>query len=698
MTEKTTNHRLNDENLIDMFPCGLYVVRDSVIIDCNSTTVKMLGYSGKEEILGRKPYEFSPEKQPDGSSSVEKGQEIIENALNSDRETVFEWMHKRKNGDVFTAYVVIYNKNENLYAVMMDIDEIKQLKGEKDISKEKACEEQLILFKKILENNSEGIVITDIDGNIEWINAAFEKITGYSLLEVKGLNMSILKSGIQEQTFYSNMWNQLINKGTWSGVVWNKTKKGEIYSEWLKISSIKDDLNKITHYVGVFKDLTEKKKIDQQVAELKQKDALTGLYNRDYFIKLVDNHIKKCKDDEQFSIVFIDIAGLKEVNNSIGHHIGDRLLIELSKRLRLLINDYYVLSRYSGDEFAILCKEKRDIKTVAEMILASIKRPFMIENTVLNVSANIGISRFPNDGKNAEALIRHAETAMYKSKGQLEGKIFFYSKEMSEEIEDRFYIVNLLTRAIANEELSVYYQPIFNIENPANIVAIEALLRWKNPILGNVAPDKFIPLAEKTGYIINIGEWVLEQVCKQIKSWKQAGYRVLPVAVNVSVKQLEQQGFSKRVIGIVKEYNLKPDNIELEITESISSGNLTTIVKNLKELKKYGFKISMDDFGTGFSSLGQIDRFELDKLKIDKIFIEDLLNTSKKQNLVRTIIAMASSLNLTVVAEGIESNEQLLYLKEFGCHLGQGYLLSRPLPAGEIEVLLGECNTKRGRF
>jgi len=883
----------------------------------------MFGCTSKDEIIGRKPYEFSPEKQPDGSYSIEKGQEILRNALNTDKETVFKWVHKRKNGDIFAANIVIYNRNENLYAVMTNIDEIEQLKGglegnnylyrlllenhntamllidpgtghiveanqaaikyygyakdellnmnikdinaltaeqidvemhrakserksyfefihrlangeerevevysfpvtieEKvllfsivndvsdklykelmfnslflnspyavvildkeqrivnisknftdlfqyeldeakwkyinqlvsspenkaqidnniqliyqgeiikqegirrrkdgkliyveivgypvinrqsiigayviynDISDKKAYEEQLVLFKKILENNSEGVVITDIDGNIEWTNTAFENITGYLLSEVKGLNMNILKSGIQEKSFYNNMWNQLINKGTWSGEVWNKTKKGEIYSEWLTINSIKDNCDKTTHYVGVFKDLTEKKRIDRRMAELQQKDILTGLYNRDYFIKLVDNHINNCKDYEQFSIVFIDIEGLKEVNNSLGHHIGDKILVELSQRLLPLMNDENILSRYSGDEFAILCNEK-DIKTIAEILLENIKRPFVIENTVLNVSANIGISRFPEDGKDAETLIRYSETAMYKSKGQLGEKIFFFSREMSKEIEERFYTANLLTRAITNGELTVYYQPIFNIKNPANIVGIEALLRWTNPVLGNVVPDKFIPLAEKTGYIICIGEWVLKQVCKQIKLWKQAGYYTLPVSVNVSVKQLEQIDFSKKVIEIVEEYNVKPDNIELEITESVSSGDLTTIVKNLKDLKKYGFKISMDDFGTGFSSLSQIDRFELDKLKIDKIFIDGLLNISKKQNLVKSIIAMAKSLNLIVVAEGIETDEQLLYLEKYGCHLGQGYLLSRPLPAEEIGILLDDYKSNK---
>jgi EAL domain-containing protein (putative c-di-GMP-specific phosphodiesterase class I) len=354
------------------------------------------------------------------------------------------------------------------------------------------------------------------------------------------------------------------------------------------------------------------------------------------------------------------------------------------------MKDDYILSRYSGDEFAILCKE-RDTKSLAKVLLENIKRPFLIENTLLNVSANIGISRYPDDAKDAGSLIRYAETAMYKSKGRLEEKISFYSREMSREIEERFYIANLLTRAITNGEFNIHYQPIFDINNPEKVVGIEALLRWENPVLGNVEPGKFIPLAEKTGYIIYIGEWVLRQVCKQIQLWEQSGYSVLPVAINVSVKQLEQIGFSERVMEIIEEHNVKSAKIELEITESVSSGDFPTIVNNLRELKEAGFRISMDDFGAGFSSLGQIDQFELDKLKIDKIFVDGLLNFPKKQSLVKSIIAMAKSLSLTVVAEGIETCEQLSYLQKFGCNLGQGYLLSKPVPAEEIKKFLGKC-------
>jgi diguanylate cyclase (GGDEF)-like protein/PAS domain S-box-containing protein len=605
-----------------------------------------------------------------------------------------EGRRKRKDGKLIEVEILAYPIINHQVIIGVYIIYI-------DISGKKAYEKQLDLFRKILENNSEGVVITDTNAHIKWINKAFNEITGFSFDEIAGKRMSILKSGIQDEEFYENMWDQLINSGVWSGEVWNKCKNGDVYSEWLTINSIKDDFNNTAHYVGIFKDLTEKKKIDRRMNDLQQKDPLTGLYNRNYFLEKVNTYIQECfETNDRFSIVFIDLEGFKEINDSLGHVLGDRLLIELSNRLLLLINDNFLLSRFSGDEFVILCKsikETADMNRFSKVLLEAIKKPFIIENTLLNIIANIGISRFPDNGADAETLVRYADIAMTKAKEKAGDKICFYSKEMSEEIDARFLLANQLIGAISNNELCIYYQPIFNIKDQKTIVGAEALLRWKNPVLGMVPPDKFVPLAEKTGQIIAIGEWVLEQVCKQINFWQHVSSYAVPISVNISVKQLEQVGFAQKVIEVMDRNNVEPDSIELEITESVSSGELFTIVKNLKELKSNGIRISMDDFGTGFSSLGQLDAFELDKLKIDKIFIHDLVHVSRRQSLVKSIIAMAKSLDLTVVAEGIETNEQLLYLQKLGCQLGQGYLFSRPLPAQEIEILLYERVWKKDR-
>lgn len=921
MKENDAGYELGFEEFMNLISCSVFVIKDSIIIDCNEPLLKMFGYETKDEVIGLEFHELAPDHQQDGSLSITKLENIFKKLSDVHQYLEFQWTNKRKNGELFltnmgvvenkgVVYIIIKNRkgekkseqNQNVVndifkkhkSVMMliepatgnivevnqaaiqyygytkdellamqiqdinilneeqvkeemsraktekrnyfefihrlangemrevevhsfpieawgrilllstiyDISEklkqelmfdtlffdspyavaildkeqkivninrnfaaffqysLQEAKGEYlhqlissrenrtqmdhnieliyqgkvvkqegirkrqdgkfieveilgypvvkhqqvigvyimyiDITYKKAYEKELLLFRKVLENNSEGVVITDREGRIEWINKAFHTITGYSLSEISGERMSILKSGIHDQAFYKEMWDELSEKGKWSGEIWDKSKKDDIFAQWVTINSIHVDSDQATHYVGIVKDLSEKKKLDRRMSDLQQKDSLTGLYNRSYFLERIDSFItdgEKAKNG--LSIIFIDIADFKEINSSLGYLVGDKLLIELSERLQPLINKMDVLSRFSGDEFAVLCKSltKEEVKFFAKKVLRHIKLPFRVENTILYINANIGISRFPDDGIDAESLVRFADIAMHKAKGQVKDKICFYSKEMSKEMEDKFFIANHLVGAISNNELQIYYQPIFDIHGDGNIVGAEALLRWKNPALGMVPPDKFIPLVERTGQIVYIGAWVLDQVCKQIYFWKCAGYHAIPISVNISVKQLEQIGFAQAVMESIIKNNIQFDNIELEITESVSSGNLIPIIKNLKELKKQGIKISMDDFGTGFSSLGQLDLFELDKLKIDKIFIDDLVTVPKRQNLVKTIIAMAKNLDLMVVAEGIETEDQLNYLKELGCQLGQGYLFSRPLPVDEIEALLNADKT-----
>lgn len=681
------NYILDFEELIEIMPCALYILSGSKIIKCNKAALNIFGYDTEDEIIGMRLYDLSPESQEDGKLSTVEGQKIIESILNNKYESLnFQWVHKKKDESTFLANIEIHNKNGILYILMLDI------------TSQKSYERNLHLFRKVLENNTEGVVITNIENEIKWTNSAFEKITGYAMEEVMGKNMKFLKSGIHEKSFYQDIWNQLEEKGTWSGEIWNKNKSGDNYSEWLTINGIKLNCDKTTHYVGIFKDLSEKKMIDRKISDLRQKDSLTKLYNRNYFLEIVDKYIGRREEAMVFAIIFIDLDRFKDINDSIGHVIGDKLLIELSNRLLNIKDDNYIVSRSSGDEFVILYKDiiKNNLNKFLAKIIEQVNMPFEIGNNILHISVNIGVSKYPENGHDAEALVRYADIAMSKAKNQIDDKICFYTNEMSEDIEMQFHINNYLVGAISNNELSIHYQPIFDINKDNTIKGAEALLRWTNPILGNIPPSQFIVLAEKTGQIITIGEWVLDNVCKQINLWKSDGYSIFPVAVNISVKQLEKVEFAKTVIDILEANGVNPEDIELEITESISTGDIVTIIKNLKILKQIGIKISMDDFGTGFSSLGQLDLFELDKIKIDKIFIEDLVNVAKRQKLVKSIIAMAGSLDLTVVAEGIETYEQLSYLKELGCHLGQGYLFSKPLPPDQIEILLD--NIKKDEY
>lgn len=559
-----------------------------------------------------------------------------------------------------------------------------------DISDKKRYEEQLHLFKKVLENNTEGVFITDYNGHIEWINNAFTEITGYSLGDVLYKKTNVLKSGVHDAEFYNEMWRQLQQNSKWQGEIWNKSKNGDIFVGWMSINGIIDNKNNVTHFVGIYKDLSEKVKIDKRMIELQQKDSLTGLYNRNYFINIVDRYLEDYKENnEEFSIIVIDVEEFKDINDSLGHIIGDNLLIEMSDRINNYLNGEYVISRVDGDEFAILTKKVtlKELKFLSKQLLDSLNKPYYVSNTIIYLNFNIGICRYPEYGINSEVLLKFANAAMNRSKKNLGDRICFYSNEISQEIEQKFYLANYLFGALINNELSIYYQPIFDIKEKY-LVGVEALLRWDSPILGDVSPEQFIPIAEKTGQILNIGEWVIKEVCKQIYTWQKKGYRIVPISINVSVKQLEQLSFSEIILNILEENNVKPESIEIEITESVSSGDINKIIKNITCLKDSGIKISMDDFGTGFSSLGQLNIFQLDKLKIDKIFINDLVNGLKKQNLVKSIIAMAKSLNLVTVAEGIETCEQLYQLKGLGCQLGQGFLFSKPLLVEDFEEFL----------
>lgn len=561
---------------------------------------------------------------------------------------------------------------------------------EYELESSKNEENHILPFREILGNSPNGVTITDSKARIKWINNSFTKITGYSLEEVLDKNPRILQSGIHHEEFFEEMWRQILDNGKWSGEIWNKNKEGIIYSEWLEISTIQCDFTQEHYYVGIFKDLSQKKKIDRRMSDLQQKDLLTGVYNRNYFLDKLEANLNECKKTrEEFAIVVLSIEGLREVNASLGHSTGDKVLIELAERIDHLSGGNDSLSRIGGDEFAFLYRSSEDKKIIStiEEMLDEVDEPFIIDNVLLHIYINIGISRFPYDGNDMEKVLKNAHIAMENAK-KLGGKrISCYSSEMSSEVEEKFHIANFLFDAVENKELYLNYQPIIDIKGK-KLAGAEALLRWEHPILGRVRPDKFIPIAESTGQIISIGKWVIEEVCRQINQWRNKGFKSIPIAINISVRQLEQGDFFNSVINTLKKYKVEPKNIELEITESVSFGEVDTIIKNLQKLKKIGFRISMDDFGTGFSSLGQLSLYELDKLKIDKVFVDDLVEDRKNNNIVNSIIAMAKSLNLSVVAEGIENSEQLEQLKNLGCEQGQGYLFSKPLAAKDMDSIL----------
>ncbi|NLY46713.1 MAG: EAL domain-containing protein [Tissierella sp.] len=606
------------------------------IVDANQSAIDYYGYS-REEFQNM-------EIQDINVLYIEEIKEQM-NTLYGENKVNFQFIHKLANNEEREVEVSIlpveFNNKKLLFSTIHDITD-------KVSSK--------LMLNSFFSNSPYAVVILNKDQKIVNINNNFTNLFKYNLEELKGhsiQNFISMDNGLHilDKNLLLAYQGKIVNQ---EGV--RKSKDGQLVDVEILVYPIINN-GKIVNVCITYIDISQKKEFERQLHAHVQKDSLTQLYNRNYFLNIIDEYIESSQ--KEFSIIFIDLDRFKIINDSIGHAVGDKLLIQLSQRLLDLIDNNYVLSRFSGDEFAILCKtlkEENEIREFANLVLHNIKAPFYFSNNMIHIAANIGISRYPDDGNYGELLVRNSDIAMSYAK-DTEDKICFYVNEMSKEIESNFLITNYLASAIDNNEFTINYQPIFDIELK-RILGAEALLRWNNPVLGGIPPDKFIPLAEKTGLIIHIGKWVIEEICKQIKLWASKGTYISPISINISVKQFEQNNFSQMLIDILEENNISSNSIELEITESIATGEINIIFENIKILKMYGIKISMDDFGTGFSSLGQLDSFELDKLKIDKIFIDDLVNTTKRQNLVKSIIAMANSLDLTVVAEGIETQDQ----------------------------------------
>lgn len=587
-------------------------------------------------------------------------------ALNNNR-NYFKFKHRLANNsirDVEVHSVPVKNDTDNiLFSIVYDVEE---------------KVEQQLMFDHLLLASPYAVAILDKEQRIVNINENFTEIFQYALNEIEGKFINNLVSPYNDNIEIDKNL-EIIYHGQ---IVKQESKRRRKDGKLIDVEIIGYPVLYHQAVIGVY--------IIYIDISHKQKDSLTGLYNRNYFIETVEKQIAEYDEtNEKFSIIVIDIEGFKDINHTFGHVVGDRFIIEVAKRLKLLLNNEHLLSRVDGDKFAFLVNKTSITISLylSNLILEALNKPYIILNMEIYLNFHIGISVFPKDGTNSENLLRFSNTAIHQAKMKLNERISFYNNETSEKLEQKFFLANYLFAAISNNELSLKYQPIFNLKNKT-IVGAEALLRWHNAILGEVPPANFISIAEKTGLIISIGEWVIEKVCDQIRLWRQKGFKLIPISINISVNQLENIDFSKTVINIMENHYIDAQIIEFEITESVSSGDIVKIAKNIKELKKYGIKISMDDFGTGFSSLGQLDIFELDKLKIDKIFIDDIVQGLKRQNLVKSIIAMAQSLNLTTVAEGIETSDQLCYLKGLGCELGQGFIFSKPLKVEEIEILL----------
>ncbi|QDZ26605.1 EAL domain-containing protein [Noviherbaspirillum sp. UKPF54] len=560
-----------------------------------------------------------------------------------------------------------------------------------DITERKRAEEDLKLSSIVFENSAQGIIITDAEKCILTVNRSFCAITGYEPQEVIGKTPAILQSGRQDDAFYQKMWSAIHENGHWSGEMWNRRKSGEVFAEHLSITRVLNAKGAVANYIGIFSDISQFKDAQHQIERLSFYDALTGLPNRALLRDRLQHAISNAERNRwRVALLAIDIDRLAHINDSLGHHIGDRLLIAVGERLQGALRGVDTLSRHIGDEFAVITEglpEPQVAADLAERLRAELARVFVLDGHEVSISACIGISVYPEDGNTPDMLLKNADVALHHAKGAGGGCFQFFREEMNHASMERLLIESSLHQAVQRNELRVYYQPQVDLET-GRIIGMEALVRWLHPHMGMVSPARFIPIAEETGQIIEIGRWVLREACAQNRIWNTNGFPDLRVAVNVSAQQLNREDFASQVKQVLNETGLAPDRLELELTESMIMQRTERVVGVISELRNIGVKFSIDDFGTGYSSLAQLNRFPIDKLKIDQSFTREIGSAGNGTAITCAIIALARSLNLLVIAEGVETDEQQRFLVENGCDGMQGYLFSRPLPAGDFSALL----------
>jgi diguanylate cyclase (GGDEF)-like protein/PAS domain S-box-containing protein len=547
---------------------------------------------------------------------------------------------------------------------------------------------QTKLMNRVLSNSSEAVLISDAQNNIIYVNEAFTRITGYTLAEVAGQNPRILSSRRHDQDFYKEMWHKILNEGTWHGEIWDKRKNGEIYPKWLNICTVNDGEQNLCNYVAIFSDITRTKADEALLTFLAYHDPLTKLPNR---LLLRDRFDQAVGVSERHStgltaLLFMDLDQFKSVNDSLGHEVGDRLLISVAKRLEANVREIDTVSRLGGDEFVIILTDMPDTPTVscvAQKLLEQIGAVFEIDSYRLTSTTSIGIAVFPEDGDDFDTLLKLADTAMYHAKDCGRNTYRFYTDKMNTDALERLRMRNGLAEALVKHEFVLHYQPQFDLENGI-LTGLEALIRWNNPEFGFMYPHRFIPVAEETGQIVPIGEWVVREVCRQAQAWKLQGYQPVRMAVNLSSLQFKRGDVIKMITDLTSEHELDPHYIELELTETIMLQDVEYILDVVRKFKSLHFTLSIDDFGTGYSSLAYLKRFQVDKLKIDQSFIRNLEVDRHDLAIVRSIIQLANGFDILTIAEGVETQRQLDILRSEGCNQAQGYFFSHPLPAEQV--------------
>lgn len=556
----------------------------------------------------------------------------------------------------------------------------------RDISRQKQAEDQLRLAARVFDRTGESVIITDGDERILTVNDAFTRMTGYPAAEVLGKRPSCLASGRHDGAFFAAMWGEIRERGWWQGEVWNRRRNGDVCPEWLSINTVHDGAGRVINYIGVYSDIAVVKESQRRMEYLATHDELTALPNRVLFLDRIHNAIGRAERERgRFAVMFVDLDEFKIINDSLGHGVGDLLLKEVAARMRDCLRAADTIGRLGGDEFALLVDgaSTSEAAGTAQRILDALARPFAVSGRQLYIGASIGVCMYPDDGSDGETLLQNADSAMYHAKGNGKRTHHFFTGALRQQADQRLQLEMGLRGAVERGELFVLYQPQVDLAS-GQLLGLEALVRWQHREAGLIAPSVFIPLAEKTGLIDSLGEWVAEQVCAQVVAWQARGARVPRVSINVSPEQFRRTSVAAMMRRLLTRHQLDAAGFVLELTESALLVDPAVAKRQLEDLKAEGLTVSIDDFGTGYSSLSSLRHYPLDELKIDRSFVAQLASSTDDRAIARTILAMAASLDLAVVAEGIETAEQAAILRDMGCAAGQGYLFDRPLPAAEI--------------
>ncbi|MHB1187243.1 EAL domain-containing protein [Thiobacillus sp.] len=553
--------------------------------------------------------------------------------------------------------------------------------------------EELRQYANAFRSSGEAMLISDRFNRIVDVNAAFTAQTGYTLDEVLGKNPRVLSSGKTSKAVYEDMWRCLQDKGYWNGEIWDQKKTGEVYPKRASISAIRDAELKVMFYIASYSDISERKANEARIDFLAHHDPLTGLINRYNLENRLDQALLSAhRDDLRVAVMFIDMDRFKTINDSLGHHVGDQLLIEVARRLRDSVRESDIVARLGGDEFIVVLTritDEMDAAPLADKILRSLGQPYVFDGKEMHTSPSIGIAVYPGDGEDGPTLMKNADTAMYHAKELGRNNVQYFTLAMNAAASERLGLENDLHQALRSGQMHLHYQPQVRARD-GRIFGVEALARWRHPLLGDVSPLKFIPIAEETGLIEALGSWVMEEACRQLSAWRAEGFEGIRMAVNLSAQQLRSPGMAQSVDALLKRHGLKGSDLELEITESVAMDNPERAIGQLQALRDFGIQLAIDDFGTGYSSLAYLKRLPIQVLKLDRTFVRDIETDPSDAEISAATLALAHNLGLKVIAEGVETEAQRAYLLQHQCDFMQGYLFSKPLPAEDVLKFIRE--------